>query len=101
MVIVRLVLSKVNFLMGLCFQVTIDELEQGLRGVISYRKVTRLAHFSTSLWKTFFGTFDQKIEYHNGPKRPLGARILGLSLPDSRLGTLKSNLAMRPVTKRF
>jgi hypothetical protein len=101
MVIVRLVLSKVNFLMGLCFQITIDELEQGLRGVISCRKVTGLARFSTSLWKTNFGTFDHKIESRNGPEEALRAGILRLSLPDSRLGTLKSNLTMRPVTKRF
>jgi len=101
MVIVRLVLSKVNFLMGLCFQVTIDELEQGRRGAISCRKVTRLAHFSTSLWKAYFGTFDRKIECQNGPKRALGAWILCLGLPNSRLGTLKSNLAMRPIAKWF
>ncbi len=101
MVIVRLVLSKVNFLMGLCFQVTIDELERGQRGALSCRKVTRLADFSTSLWKTYFGTFGHKIEYQNGPKRVLGARILRLSLPDSRFGTLKSNLAMGPVAKWF
>jgi hypothetical protein len=101
MVIVRLVLSKVNFLMGLCFQVTIDELEQGRRGAISCRKVTRLAHFSTSLWKTFFGTFDRKIECQNGPKRMLGAWILVLGLPDRGLGTLKADLTMRPVAKWF
>src|SRR5580704_5537618 len=78
MVIVRLVLSKVNFLMGLCFQITIDQLERGLRGPISYRKVTGLALFSTCLWKSHFDTFGGKIVPRNGP----GTRTKWLDFSD-------------------
>jgi hypothetical protein len=99
MVIVLLVLSKVNFLMGLCFQVTIDELERGRSSLISYRKVTHLEDFSTCLWKPHFGVSFREFMSQNGSDRALSARILGFGLPNRRLGCLESDLAMSPVAK--